>query len=151
MYLKQMALNGMSQANNNWERKINFIGYKMYMNSIQAHIALNNFKTYDKKIAKLKLIRKIYNQELGYTNTSNHLYRIRMPDRDKFIKVAKEHNIICGTHYEPMHSHPVYKINDSVYPKTDEESKHTVSIPFHEELTDNQIYFIISKIKNFQK
>ena len=46
-WLKEMALNGMTYSHNNWERKIRFPGYKMYLNSIQAEIGLNNFKLYD--------------------------------------------------------------------------------------------------------
>ena len=43
-WYKEAVLNGMTYAENNWERDISFPGYKMYMNSIQAKILLNNFK-----------------------------------------------------------------------------------------------------------
>ena len=55
--LKEMALNGMSYSDNNWDRKIKFAGYKMYMNSIQCDIALNNFKLYEDKLNKLSEIK----------------------------------------------------------------------------------------------
>ena len=44
----------MTYADNNWERTISFPGYKMYMNSIQAKILLNNFKYFHKKMRGLK-------------------------------------------------------------------------------------------------
>ena len=47
----------MSFADNNWERKISFPGYKMYMNSIQAQICLNNFRTFEEK-ATLDVLKK---------------------------------------------------------------------------------------------
>ena len=41
-YLKTLSFNGMSFAENNWDRKIIMPGYKFYLNSIQAHIANEN-------------------------------------------------------------------------------------------------------------
>ena len=43
-WFKEAVLNGMTYSDNNWERTISFPGYKMYMNSIQAQILLNNFE-----------------------------------------------------------------------------------------------------------
>jgi len=149
MLLKEMALNGMSFSENNWDRKIKFAGYKMYMNSIQCDIALNNFHKYDDKLNKLNEIKELYNNELGYSNTSNHLYRIEIKNRDKFINFMKNNNISCGIHYEAMHLHSVYKINDNNYPLSEEKSKYTVSIPFNEVLTNTNILTIIDIIKNF--
>ena len=80
-HLKRMALNGMSYSDNNWDRKIKFPGYKMYMNSFQADIALRNFNLYEYKLSKLRFVRDLYNKELGYNNTSNHLYRINIIKR----------------------------------------------------------------------
>lgn len=147
--LKEMALNGMSYSDNNWDRKIKFAGYKMYMNSIQCDIALNNFKLYEDKLNKLSEIREIYNKEFGYNNTSNHLYRIDVNDREKFINFMKNNDISCGIHYEAMHLHPVYKINDNKLLLSEEKSKTTVSIPFNEKLTNTNILTIIDIIKNF--
>jgi len=150
-YFKELALNGMSYSSNNWERKIKFVGYKMYMNSIQAQIALNNFELYEHKLSKLSTIRNVYNKKLGYVNNSNHLYRIETQNRDEFVKLMKNDNISCGIHYEAAHLHPVYKIDDSKYPKSEKHSNVTVSIPFHEKLTEEQITFIVNKIKEYKK
>ena len=42
-------MNGMSFSENNWDRKIKFAGYKMYLNSVQAKIASNNFSKLESK------------------------------------------------------------------------------------------------------
>jgi len=152
-WFKEATLNGMTFSNNNWERKISFPGYKMYMNSIQAEIALNNFKSYENKLLKLKQTRELYNEKLGYNNTSNHLYRIEMDGRDEFIKYAKDKGVTCGIHYEATHLNPVYSNHDSSFkldlPKTEKNSKNTVSIPFHEKLTLTDTEMITNIIKNF--
>lgn len=46
---KSAVLNGMTYADNNWERGISFPGYKFYMSSIQAKIIMNNFENLIKK------------------------------------------------------------------------------------------------------
>lgn len=147
--LKELALNGMSYSDNNWERKIKFPGYKMYMNSFQADIALRNFKLYEDKLKNLKIVRDLYNKELGYNNTSNHLYRINIDNRDDFIDFMKNNDVSCGIHYESCHLNPVYRIDNTLYPLSEKESKTTVSIPFHEKLSKSDIMFIINKIKDY--
>lgn len=147
--LKEMALNGMSYSDNNWDRNIKFAGYKMYMNSIQCDIALKNFNIYGEKLKKLEDVRKYYNSELNLTNTSNHLYRIEVNKREDFINNMKNSNIVCGIHYEALHLHPVYNIPNACCPNSELKSKVTVSIPFNERLTDTDIEYIIKSVKRF--
>jgi dTDP-4-amino-4,6-dideoxygalactose transaminase len=135
LHLKEMALNGMSFSENNWDRKIKFPGYKMYMNSIQCDIALRNFENYKSKLERLSYIREYYNENLGLNNTSSHLYRINTNDRDTLINNLKKHNVQTGIHYKSLHNHEVYKINDDLLPNSEIESLTTLSIPFHEKLT----------------
>jgi dTDP-4-amino-4,6-dideoxygalactose transaminase len=148
--LKEMALNGMSYSDNNWERKIKFPGYKMYMNSIQCDIAIKNFERYENKLYKLSEIKEIYNKELGYNNISNHLYRISVNNRDEFISFMKKNGILCGIHYESLHNHPVYSKEGSYCPLSEVESIKTVSIPFHEELTNFEVKLIITLINEWK-
>ena len=157
-YLKELALNGMTSSHNNWERTIKLPGYKMYMNSIQAEIAMNNFNMYEEKLSSLKKVRDLYNAELGYSNTSNHLYRIEVIDRDKFIQFMKNNGISCGIHYSATHLNPVYRnhINNINQNSTncklsEEKSKSTVSIPFNERLTISEVNLIIKKVKEYRE
>ena len=149
--LKEMALNGMTYSHNNWERKIRFPGYKMYMNSIQADIAMNNFNLYEEKLSSLKKIRDIYNNELGYSNTSNHLYRIEVDNRENFIVYMKTNGVWCGIHYEAAHLNSVYSLSDVECPLSEEKSLRTVSIPFHERLTISEVNIIINRVKEYRE
>lgn len=148
-HLREMALNGMSYANNNWERTIKFAGYKMYMNSIQCDIALQNFNLYEDKLDKLNNIKEIYNNEFNYLNTSNHLYRINVINRNSFINEMNNNDIVTGIHYNAAHLNKVYKIDDTDYPLTEISSLETVSIPFHELLTSSEIKTILGIVKKF--
>ena len=146
LHLKEMALNGMSFSENNWDRKIKFPGYKMYMNSIQCDIAIKNFEKYESKLERLSYIRDYYNKNLGLNNVSSHLYRINTNNRDLLINKLKENKIQSGIHYTSLHNHNVYKINDNTLPNSENESLTTLSIPFHEKLTNTDIENIIKII-----
>jgi len=147
-FLKTLAFNGMTFSTNNWERRIILPGYKFYMNSIQAYIANENLSKLDNKKKRLYAIRDMYNKELGYSNSSDHLYRINVSNRNEFMSNMSKNNIACGIHYESQHTNHVYTLGKefdcakSVY-----ESSTTVSIPFHENLSDNDIRHVIQTIK----
>ena len=150
-WFKSAVLNGMTYANNNWERGISFPGYKFYMSSIQAKIIMNNFENFDKKMRSLGSLVDIYNKELGYENTSNHLYRIEVLDNEKFIKSMKRVGIICGIHYSALHQNSIYN-NDRQFlrlPKTEKSQRRTVSLPMNENLSFNETEYIIDKVKEY--
>tara|TARA_R110002126_G_scaffold71913_3_gene179923 strand:+ start:2753 stop:3676 length:924 start_codon:yes stop_codon:yes gene_type:complete len=148
-YYKEATINGMSFSKNNWERKIKFPGWKMYMNSFQAFIALQNLKKLESKMYVLNALRKKYNKALGYENTSDHLYRINVQNQNNAIEIMKEDKITCGIHYAANHLNPVYSFSNKYFlPKTESESKTTLSIPYNEKLTELQADHIISVVKN---
>jgi len=151
-WFREATLNGMSFATDNWERKIKFPGYKMYLNSVQAYVANENFKKYESKLANLNRIRKIYNSEFGLSNTSNHLYRVPIIDSTASEKSAalRELNIASGIHYECLHKHATYArekfefgYTHNSLPKSDAAAGRVLSIPFHEKLSDEEINRVI--------
>jgi dTDP-4-amino-4,6-dideoxygalactose transaminase len=147
-WYKEAVLNGMSYAENNWDRGISFPGYKMYMSSIQAQILLNNFKTFDKKMRVLKQLSNTYNKEFGYENTSQHLYRIEVLDNKKFINKMKQLGIVCGIHYPALHLNDVYNKNWKWdCPKSEVLQNRTVSLPMNEKLSFLELEYIIDKVK----
>jgi dTDP-4-amino-4,6-dideoxygalactose transaminase len=149
-WFKEAILNGTTFANNNWERTISFPGYKMYMNSIQAQILLNNFKYFEKKMRVLKLLTNTYNRELGYENSSKHLYRIEVLDNQKFIENMKRVGLVCGVHYSALHLNKIYN-NGIKYncPKSEKIQKRTVSLPMNEKLSFLEVEYIIEKVREF--
>lgn len=148
-YYRTMTMNGMGYKENNWERKQTEIGYKMHCTSIQAYIACKNLRKLDQKNDRLNEVRNIYNKNLQYNNTSNHLYRIRVPNNRSFIKSMKKLNIVCGIHYEACHLNPCYASlsNHKELPLSTYESSSTVSIPFHDKLTQSDIKTVIKTIQ----
>ena len=149
-WLKEAVMNGMSYADNNWERQVKFPGYKMYMNSIQAEIVLRNFDKFDLTKNKLKNIRDFYNKKFNLNNTSDHLYRIEVNNNKNFIEAMRKNEITCGFHYEAQNLNPIYSKNDQKCPNSERISKKTVSIPFHYKLTKTNLNYIIKKVNEYR-
>jgi dTDP-4-amino-4,6-dideoxygalactose transaminase len=150
-WFKEAVMNGMSFANNNWERIIRFPGYKMYMNSIQCFIANENLKKLDSNKIILDDIRNYYNQKLQLNNTSHHLYRISVNENKKFIQYMSNNGVVCGVHYEAQHTNDIYNFDRNFdCPKSDLESNQTVSIPFHTKLSTKDLDKIISLINDYE-
>lgn len=137
--LRQLVYNGWYSLE---EKKVIRPGYKMYMSSIQASIAMESFEKLEEKKLELASVREYYNQELGLNNTSEHLYRVRVKDNESFVKKASKQGIVCGIHYHAAHLNPVYK-QTSILPQSEQDSKEMVSIPYHEELTLKDVQRVV--------
>ncbi len=146
-FIRELSFNGMSYAENNWDRKIKMPGYKMYMNSIQAEIALKNFLKYENKLKYLQTIKEKYNKAFRIENTSNHLYRIQVKNRNKIQAQLFDKKITTGIHYNALHLNPVYSLNKKWnLPNSELIDKTTLSVPFHEKLSKKEIDYIIKNI-----
>ena len=151
-WIKEAVMNGMSFAENNWDRVIKFPGYKMYMNSIQCYIANENLKKLDSNKLKLSEIRNYYNDKLNLNNKSDHLYRIIVDDNKKFVEYMKKFDITCGIHYNSQHNNVIYNNGlEFNCPISEEISSKTVSIPFHPNLSEIDMNLIINKIIDYGK
>jgi len=149
-WFKEAVLNGMTYAENNWERGISFPGYKMYMNSIQAKILMNNFVNFEKKMMVLGNLVNTYNKELGYKNSSKHLYRIEVLDNKKFLEKMNKAGIICGIHYPALHLNSIYNDGNSKGCGKSKKVEHrTVSLPMNEKLTFFELEYVIDKVKEY--
>ncbi len=65
----------------------------------------------------------------------------------QFINHMKRKGISCGIHYRCLHNHQVYNMEalncGEPMPLSEKASKETASLPFHEQLTDEQIKYIV--------
>ena len=149
-WFRLMVKNGTRFNNKSWKREIITPGYKMYLNALQAYIANENFKKLDEKYQSLAKIREIYNTEFNLLNTSNHLYRININNRKFLIEKAHEKNIELGIHYKCLHNHTVYFTGQKQdFLNSEINSNTTVSIPFHEKLSQPDLQNIINLVKTY--
>jgi dTDP-4-amino-4,6-dideoxygalactose transaminase len=147
-WIRMASMNGMRYSEDSWDREQVFAGWKMYMNSSQAFVALQNLNKLDDKKGKIKEVRETYNKAFGLNNTSDHLYRINIKngDRDSAKKNLLERGISCGVHYQPLHKTELFKTRTSL-PNTEYDGKTTLSIPLQEELSSSQVDYIIENVK----
>ena len=82
-----------------------------------------------------------------------HLYMIMAKDRDKLLSYLLENAIEAKIHYPiPLHLQPAatslgYKEGD--FPMTESQCKSIITLPVHQHLKEEQIDYIIEKIKEF--
>jgi len=147
--LKMLTRYGTNFEDNSWERKFVLPGWKMYMNSVQAWVGLENFKKLEAKAKRYDEIREHYNSAFGLSNKSRHLYRLRTDDRDEFMNSLKAAGVQCGIHYRSVHDVDCYApITEVELPLSIIESNSTVSIPYHEMMTDEEVETVIKEVKN---
>lgn len=136
--------NQKANLKNSWEYEIQQLGGKYNYNDVQAVICLEQLQRLDETNEKRRKVRESYNRQLNITNTSDYLYRIHIQNRDQFIKFALEAGIECGVHFQPLHTMTPFKPfefkGDSE--KVAFEYEHTVSLPFYEDLTEEEIKYI---------
>lgn len=145
--LKTIVNNGNVVCGDSWKQCPENAGWKMYMNSIQAYIANNNLSSWTNKWLTMKQIKYQYQNEIYYHNTSYHLYRIRVVDNKKFIEYMDKCGIKCGIHYKCLHKNSLYNYNTmcpQTLSKSEQEELHTVSIPFHENLSYKDVKKVIT-------
>jgi dTDP-4-amino-4,6-dideoxygalactose transaminase len=151
--IRILANNGALPNVLSWENDMVMAGWKMYMNTIQAKIAHHNLVRLGDKRAGLKRVRSIYNEEFGYRNDSYHLYRVKVKENYKSLYLLKKKGITCGVHYAPLHQMGLYRKygEGEQLGKSEHAGMATLSIPFHEELTDKEIETVIKNVKECMK
>jgi len=148
--IRILSKNGNTLEKNSWEQSIIVPGYKFYMNSMQAYIANENFKKLQSKKHAFEKTRISYNDAFNLNNTSYHLYRINVDNRNEFLNYMEECNIQVGIHYRALHLIDCYNSDKTLLlPKSEIESKTTVSLPYHELLTQEEVNYVIEKVKKF--
>ncbi len=154
-YYRTMIINGTIINKDSWQREHVAVGFKMHCNSFQAYFALKGLEKLDEKNEILDKIRSIYNNKLGYKNTSRHLYRIHTKNNKDFINTMKEKGIQCGIHYQHCHDNKPYENyqsnDESSLALSELESNRTVSIPYHEKLKKTDVEKVIKNVKSIEK
>ncbi|MBE5943875.1 MAG: DegT/DnrJ/EryC1/StrS family aminotransferase [Lachnospiraceae bacterium] len=151
-----------------WEYDIKYPAYKCNMTDIMASIGLVQLDRYDAMLAKRRTIIQRYNKVADELNlkylvhydkkniSSGHLYLLRFPGydekmRNQFIISMAERGIVCNVHYKPLPMMTAYKnmgydIKD--YPNVYNMYKSEVSLPLNTKLTDEDVEYIVSVIKD---
>jgi len=138
------------------------------IDEIHSAILLVKFKHFEKEIALRKTIVGKYIEGLKDLNphlklpyfpkdyfSSYSLFTIRAKNRNKLKKFLESRGIGTGIYYsKPLHLQPVYKnlnFRNVKLPVTERLAKEVLSLPLHPYLTEEEINYVISSIRDFYK
>lgn len=149
-WLRKARAHGMERKGMfDWDYTIDFPGWKMTMNDIQAAIALVRLEKLDKFNHRRKIIRDMYNTAFGLNNQSLHVYPIMVENREELATKLKENNIGFSLHFKPIHLQPAYFDHQNNLERSEEWGQKALSIPLHENLTKPDAKKIIEVVKQY--
>ncbi len=142
-----------------------FIGNTDRLDDIQAAILNVKLKYLDEWNKRRKINADLYNKYFSgedgviipkipnWAKPSWHLYVIRVSNREQLMIHLKENGVGCGCHYKiPLHLQPALNFlnkKNGDFPVTEKVMNEIISIPMYPELNENQIKYVVQKIKNF--
>jgi Predicted pyridoxal phosphate-dependent enzyme apparently involved in regulation of cell wall biogenesis len=142
----------------------NHIGYNMKMDSIQAAILnlkleyLNKWNNRRVDICR-RYRNEIVNSQIEhikfveYSCSVNHLFVIKVANRNRFLQYLSEHEIGYGIHYPvPCHLQKAFKnlgYKEGEFPNSEFLAQHIVSLPLFPEMTDEDVEIVIDVINHF--
>jgi dTDP-4-amino-4,6-dideoxygalactose transaminase len=142
------------------------IGMNSRLDAIQAAILDVKLKYLDSYIESRQKAAAFYDQELSgidglfipfrapYSTHTFHQYTLRVPNqRDALQKFLNDKGIPCMIYYPlPLHLQEAYLFlgyREGDFPVAEELSQQVLSLPMHTELTEEQLNYIVSAIREF--
>lgn len=146
-----------------WEYDVSSFGHRAIMNDITAAMAVEQLKKLPGFIARRQEIHQIYDAQLGdldwlyipkkipeYCTSSHYFYHIQVkqPIRDALAKYLRDRDVYTTFRYFPLHRVKHYGIQGQ-FPNADFAADHTLCLPIHQSLSDEEIHYIVALIREF--
>jgi dTDP-4-amino-4,6-dideoxygalactose transaminase len=136
--------------------EVKTVGYKSYMNDIQAALCLSQLTKLDKYLEIRRHIQKRYNKELSNfieippwsENVQWYCARVPKEHRDALRNYLASKNIHTAVHWKPLHLHPLFK-QDKDFPVANSEWLKFITLPCHPAMTESDIDYVIFWIKEY--
>ncbi len=143
-----------------------FIGKNSRIDELQAAFLLTKMNHFKKWLLKKKKLANVYMSELsGIKNLelppiiddrkhTFHLFVIKTTQRNRLKQWLRLNGIDTAIHY-PTPIHLTYSFRTlgrlGSFPEAEKWSQRVLSLPLHAFLTENQIYYVANKIREFYK
>ncbi|EPZ52275.1 DegT/DnrJ/EryC1/StrS aminotransferase family protein [Bacteriovorax sp. BAL6_X] len=141
------------------EYDIEFLGRKANMTNIDAVFLKDQLSSLSEKISNRLAIYQSYTQlleeipEVDFLALDNNiipsLFIIHAKNRNELKYFLEENNVQTSIHFKPLHLHSYWNHEKSVFSGAEKYYSSTLSLPFFEALTKDELNYIISVIKKF--
>lgn len=144
-----------------WKYDVDYVGNKYNGNSIMAAIALAQLPHLDKDNEYRRYIASLYKNYLREEEsihyplviegclTSQHLFQILVDDRDGCLEYMNKKGIYPGVHYVVNTEYNMYTYAKNTCPNAEYISEHTLSLPCHLAMNEEDVIYISSVLKEF--
>lgn len=147
-----------------WFYEIVAPGFKYNMPDIAAAMGIHQLAKADQFFNRRNEIARKYNEAfkgLDGIKTpfikrvedkhSFHLYILKVPNRDEFIKKLSDRGVGSSVHFIPLHLQPYwkekYELDDSMFPVAMKNFESIMSLPIYTKLTNEEVDYIINSVK----
>lgn len=160
-FINDVSLAGGQECYPEWYMEMQDLGFNYRMTDIQAALGISQLSRIDDNLKRRKQIAKKYNDffnkndyTIRHTEFSDlhayHLYVVEVRDRLNLYNFLRENGILCQIHYVPLHLMPYYQSIEKIsLPVAEKYYEGCISLPLYHTLTDEQLNFIFTKIKEF--
>lgn len=152
-----------------WEYDISNTSYNYRLSDINCALGVSQLKKLDFFISRRKSIYERYKKKIDkfkyairFIESKNkingyHLailnidYKKLKTSKEKFIKFLNKNKIYPQFHYIPIYNFSINrnKYKSQLFIGSEEYYRNNISLPIHLKLTNNEIDYIVSKIKKF--
>lgn len=141
------------------------LGYNYRMSELHAALGVAQMERIDEILAKRQKVADMYNERLKDVDgvkipyvhpkvkMSWFVYVIRLEegiDRNKVMEYLLENGIGCRPYFTPIHLQPFYRemgYKEGNFPVTEAVAKTTIALPFYNNLTEQEIDYVVEKLK----
>lgn len=145
-----------------WEFDIRRPGRRAIMNNITGAIALTQLTKLDGFLARRRAIHDTYMRELADCawltlppplpegNTSSYyLFWVQLARRDELARYLLENDVYTTFRYWPLHRVACFAQPSDRLPHAEHACQHTLNLPLHQSLSDNDVGKIVDLIRRF--
>lgn len=167
MYFGLESKSGFSNAVDQkwWEFEISSFGHRAIMNDVTAAMGIEQLKKLPGFIARRAEIAAMYDaalkdldwltipDELPADCTHTHYFyyiQLKNDKRDALAKFLRDNDIYTTYRYYPLHRVKYYGCTET-FENAEWASEHTLCLPIHQALTNDEVNYIIEKIVEYGK
>ena len=140
-----------------WEYEVPEVGHRYHMNDIAAALGIVHLRHLDEDNAKRAIIAAKYRALLQGTpgltlldhaddrNSSYHLFSVLAESRDALADKLASRGVTVGAHFTRTDVYPIFRRAD--VPNAEWFSSRVLSLPMFPDLTDEEIHYVVSVIR----